>query len=249
MIVIEGLAKHYGQTVALRKLDLHVPRGELFCFLGPNGAGKTTTIKILTGLLKPTAGQARVGGHDIQTDARAAKRLMGYIPDMPYLYDRLTATEFFQFTGELYDVARGTITARCGELFTFFGLTEHANMLVKDLSHGLRQRLLYAATFLHKPEVLLIDEPFIGLDPYSIRLIKDLLVRSSREGMTIFLTTHILALAEDIADRIGIVADGELAALGTLDELRRKHGGRTLEDAFLKLTAPEGHNGAKHYAM
>jgi len=249
MIDIRGLTKYYGRKAALANLDLQVPAGELFCFLGPNGAGKTTTIKILTGLLKPTSGSARIGGHDIRTDARAAKRLMGYIPDMPYLYDRLTAAEFFEFTGELYDVERTTITAQCAELFAFFGLEEHANLLVKDLSHGLRQRLIYAATFLHKPAVLFIDEPFIGLDPYSIRLIKDLLVRSARGGMTIFLTTHILALAEDVADRIGIVAAGELAALGSLDELLRKHGGRTLEDMFLKLTAPEQHGGAKHYAM
>ncbi len=249
MIDIQGLTKYYGDKMALKNLDLHIPKGELFCFLGPNGAGKTTTIKIMTGLLKPTAGIARIGGYDIQADAPHAKRLIGYIPDMPFLYDRLTATEFFEFTGDLYDVDRGGVAARCDELFAFFGLEEYANMLVKDLSHGLRQRLIYASTFLHEPEVLFVDEPFIGLDPYTIRLIKDLLVTSTRNGMTIFMTTHILALAQDIAGRIGIVTDGALAALGTLDELRARYGGQTLEDMFLKLTAPGKHAGVEHYAM
>jgi len=249
MIEITRLTKHYGTKVALKDLTLNVPRGELFCFIGPNGAGKTTTIKILTGLLKPSHGTAIIGGHSIQADALEAKKLMGYIPDMPFLYERLTAAEFFQFTADLYNVARPTVVEQRESLFSFFGLEECTNMLVKDLSHGLRQRLIYASTFLHKPDVLFVDEPFIGLDPYSIRLIKDLLVRSAREGMTIFLTTHILALAEDIADRIGIIADGELAALGSLGDLLQQHGTHTLEDAFLKLTAPADHAGVTHYPM
>ncbi len=249
MIDMHGLSRRFGSVTALKQLDLSVPKGELFCFLGPNGAGKTTTIKILTGLLKPTAGTATIGGFDVIRQPLEAKRLIGYIPDMPFLYDRLTATEFFEFMGDLYDVGDDVIAARHEELFAFFGLTEHHNALVRELSHGLRQRLIYASTFLHKPEVLFIDEPFIGLDPYTIRLIKDLLTRSARGGMTIFMTTHILALAQDVADRIGIVAEGRLAALGTLDELRRKHGGATLEDTFLALTEPPGGRELKHYAI
>ena len=236
MIEMECLSKRFGDVQAVDGLSLQVPRGELFCFLGPNGAGKTTTIKMLTGLLRPTAGVARIGGIDVQQDPVGAKRKIGYIPDMPYLYDRLTSTEFFEFTGDLYGVAPEKIDAELGKSFELFGLTEHRAALVKDLSHGLRQRLIYASTLLHDPEVLFIDEPLIGLDPYTIRLIKQLLIRKARGGMTIFLTTHILALAQDVADRIGIIANGKLAALGTLGELLAEIGGEDLEEMFLKLT-------------
>jgi len=236
MIEMCGLSKRYGDVLAVDDLSLQVPRGELFCFLGPNGAGKTTTIKMLTGLLRPTAGVAKIGGIDVQEDPVNAKRMIGYIPDMPYLYDRLTATEFFEFTGDLYGVDSNKIDAELDRSFELFGLTEYRAVLVKDLSHGLRQRLIYASTLLHDPEVLFIDEPLIGLDPYTIRLIKQLLIRKARGGMTIFLTTHILALAEDIADRIGIIANGKLAVLGTLHELLAEIGGEDLEEMFLKLT-------------
>jgi len=249
MIEIHGLTRRFGATIALDDLSLSVPAGELFCFLGPNGAGKTTTIKILTGLLRPTSGSASIGGFDIARQPVEAKRLIGYIPDMPFLYDRLTTTEFFEFMGDLYGVPEADIRRKRDDLFGFFGLDGHHNALVRELSHGLRQRLIYASTFLHKPAVLFIDEPFIGLDPYTIRLIKDLLVRSARGGMTIFLTTHILALAQDVADRIGIVSEGRLAALGTLEALQRTHGGATLEDTFLTLTAPPGGEELKHYAI
>ncbi len=175
MIEMCGLSKRYGDVLAVDDLSLQVPRGELFCFLGPNGAGKTTTIKMLTGLLRPTAGVAKIGGIDVQEDPVNAKRMIGYIPDMPYLYDRLTATEFFEFTGDLYGVDSNKIDAELDRSFELFGLTEYRAVLVKDLSHGLRQRLIYASTLLHDPEVLFIDEPLIGLDPYTIRLIKQLL--------------------------------------------------------------------------
>ena len=239
MISLKHLSKHYGSLVAVEDLSLEVPKGELFCFLGPNGAGKTTTIKMMTGLLKPRTGQIHICDIDIAADPVAAKLKIGYIPDMPYLYDRLTTTEFFRFTGEIYDLPRDLVEAQLEEQFTTFSLMDYRSVLVKDLSHGLRQRLVYAATFLHDPEVLFIDEPLVGLDPYTIRLIKDLLIRRASEGTTIFLTTHILALAEDIAHRIGVIMKGRVVALGTLDELITQFEGKNLEEVFLTLTADQ----------
>lgn len=240
MIRMEHLRKQFGATEAVKDLSLDVPAGELFCFLGPNGAGKTTTIKMLTGLVRPTSGQAWIGGVPLLERPEEAKSLMGYIPDMPYLYDRLTAAEFFDFAGDLHNVPRAVTRQREGALFEQFGLVEQRATLVKDLSHGMRQRLIYAATLLHDPQVLFIDEPLIGLDPYTIRTIKDLLRARVRAGGTVFLTTHILALAEDIADRIGIIARGELIALGTLPELLSRHGHKRLEDLFLAIAGRDG---------
>ncbi len=242
MIKINQLSKKYGaknnsqKAEAVKNLTLSIPRGELFCFLGPNGAGKTTTIKILTGLLRATSGSVLIDGKNPEKNHTSSKRIIGYIPDMPYLYERLTTTEFFEFTGELYNIDKKAVDKKLEDSFSLFGLIEHKNALVKDLSHGLRQRLIYASTFLHEPEILFIDEPLIGLDPYTIRLIKDLLKEKAKNGMTIFLTTHILALAEDIAHRIGIILRGELVELGTLSELYEKHGKDNLEDIFLSLT-------------
>jgi ABC-2 type transport system ATP-binding protein len=246
MIEIEGLVKKYGHVTAVQDLTLSVPPGELFCFLGPNGAGKTTTIKILTGLVKQTAGIARIAGMDIRTNATDIKRVVGYIPDMPYLYDRLTPVEFMEFTASLYGIPRSTLANEGERLLQLFGMNEYRAALIRDLSHGYRQRLIYAATLLHNPKVLFVDEPLIGLDPHTIRLIKDLLIARARAGMTIFLTTHILALAEDIADRIGIIMGGRLAALGSLAELRTRLGANSLEEAFLRLTTtPEKHDDAR----
>ncbi len=223
--------------MAVKDLSLAIPRGELFCFLGPNGAGKTTTIKMLCGLLRPATGTIRIGGLDIQRDLAATRPLIGYIPDSPFLYERLTPSEFFEFIGDLYNIPRARVLAERETSFRLFGLVEHAHTLIKDLSHGFRQRVIYAVTFLHEPQVLFVDEPFIGLDPYSIRLIRNLLRQKAREGMTIFFTTHILTLAEHLADRIGIIANGRLVALGTLGELQKQSAGQDqLEDIFLVLT-------------
>ena len=237
MISMASLNKHYGSVHAVRDLNLEVPAGELFCFLGPNGAGKTTTIKMLTGLVRPDSGRALVGGFDIRTQPVEAKRIMGYIPDMPFLYEKLTPVEYLRFVGDLYNVPRSAIDTAIDQGLAQFGLTDARSALVGDLSHGMRQRLLYVATFLHDPRVMFVDEPLIGLDPHSIRMIKDLLRAKVRAGMTIFLTTHILALAEDIADRIGIIMNGTLVAVGRMADLRTQAGveGR-LEDVFLKLT-------------
>jgi ABC-2 type transport system ATP-binding protein len=237
MIEVRKVTKEFGATTAVRDLTLTIPRGELFCFLGPNGAGKTTTIKMLCGLLKPTRGEIRIGGLPMVRDAVEARRLLGYIPDTPFLYERLTPEEFMEFTGDLYGLPPAQVKADTEAACRLFGLQEYRQMLIKDLSHGMRQRLAYASTFLHQPQVLLVDEPFIGLDPHSIRLIKDLLKSKARAGMTILLTTHILALAEDLADRIGIMMRGELIALGTLAELMKQNAAEgRLEDLFLRLT-------------
>jgi ABC-2 type transport system ATP-binding protein len=233
MIQIQNLNKSFGAVQAVRDLTLEVPAGELFCFLGPNGAGKTTTIKLLTGLLRPDSGRIHIGGLDIRTHAVEAKRIMGYIPDMPFLYEKLTPVEFLRFIADLYRVPVPDVRAA----LVPFGLGEAHNALIGELSHGMRQRLLYVATFLHNPQVVFIDEPLIGLDPHSIRMIKDLLRAKVRAGMTILLTTHILALAEEIGDRIGIISGGSLIALGKLSELRARSGvAGKLEDVFLKLT-------------
>lgn len=237
MIEIEHLSKTFGSVQAVHDLSLFIPRGELFCFLGPNGAGKTTTIKMLCGLLHPSGGRIRLGGIDIQKDPKTPRRFIGYIPDTPYLYERLTPTEFFEFIGDLYRIPRGDMSRERDAFFHMFGMEEYAQTLIKDLSHGFRQRLIYATTFLHNPGVLFIDEPFVGLDPLSIRMIRDLLREKARAGMTIFLTTHILAFAENLADRIGIIVGGRLTAIGNLETLRAQSAIQgTLEDVFLRLT-------------
>jgi len=236
MIQIQQLTKTYGGCTALDHLTLDIPAGQLFCFLGPNGAGKTTTIKILTGLVHQDTGTARIQQKDTRTQAAEIKRCIGYIPDTPFLYERLTTSEFFLFYGELYDIPPARIQTERDRLFVVFGLENHRRSLVRNLSHGLRQRLIYATTFLHHPPVLLIDEPFVGLDPYTIKLIKSMLRDHTRQGGTILLTTHILAIAEDIADHIGIIHQGKLIANGSLAELQDEHQGASLEDIFLNLT-------------
>jgi len=240
MIEIENLSKNFGPVPAVRNLSLHVAPGELYCFLGPNGAGKTTTIKIMCGLLKPSAGKIRIVGFDLERDPEKVREIIGYIPDTPFLYERLTAGEFFYFVGDLYHIPDQDVKKQRVHFFKLFGLEQYAGCLIKDLSHGFRQRLIYAVTFLHAPKVLCIDEPFIGLDPYTIRLIHDLLKQKTAEGMTIFLTSHILPLIEKLADRIGIIDDGRLVAEGNLAELRLQSAVEgPLDDVFLRLTRPE----------
>ncbi len=238
MIEIQQLTKQFGAFTAVQDLSLSVPAGEIFCFLGPNGAGKTTTIKMLCGLLRPTAGTIRIAGLDIQADPLAVHRLTGYIPDQPYMYERLTAWEYCRFVADLFRLPAAQAQADLESLFDLFDLHEYRTALIREMSHGLRQRLIYAATFVHRPQVLFVDEPFIGLDPFSIRTIRTTLREKARQGMTIFLTTHILALAEDLADRVGIIHRGRLTACGRVDDLARAHvANGSLEDVFLKLTA------------
>lgn len=237
MIRLENVCKRYGNVQAVDNLCLEVPSGELFCFLAPNGAGKTTSIKMMTGLVRPDSGQITLAGVNALRNPVEARAKLGYISDMPFLYERLTAMEFLLFTGDLYQMPRDKVRELAPRQLELFGLLDRAHTLTKDLSHGMRQRVIYAATLLHEPEVLLVDEPFIGLDPHSIRLIKDLLREHTRRGMTVLMTTHILAIAEEIGDRIGIIDRGRLIACGKQEELHAaaKSTGR-LEDLFLSLT-------------
>lgn len=237
MIQTHRLTKSFGALTAVDALELDVAQGEFFAFLGPNAAGKTTTIKMLTGLLKPSAGSARVAGYDIQEHPTAAKRLISYVPDFPFLYDKLTPREFLRFVGELYEMDPRAIERGGEALFEQFHLGEYHNELIENLSHGTRQRVAIAAALLHDPKVLIIDEPMVGLDPMHARIVKDEFKARSVAGCTIFLSTHTLSVAEEMADRIGIIHHGRLIALGAVDELRRQNveAGGALEKIFLSL--------------
>lgn len=237
MIRIEHLGKTFGGKTAVDDLTLTVARGEFFCFLGPNGAGKTTTIKLLTGLLRPTSGRALIGGFDIVAQPVEAKRLLGFIPDQPFLYEKLTGGELMQFVAGLYGMAGDGLPARISGLLAAFEVADAEGLLIGDLSHGMRQKLAFASTFLHEPQVVVVDEPWVGLDPKSIRNVKTYLRERTRDGLTVFMSTHTLSIAEEVADRIGIIHQGKLLALGTVAEIKAlatRLG--TLEDVFLELT-------------
>lgn len=241
MIQITDLTMNYGDFCALDHLNLDIKKGEFFAFLGPNGAGKTTTIKILTGLLSPTEGKAELCGYDIATHPLEAKKRIGYIPDVAEFYDKLTPREFMEFIGELFEVNRAESPAKTSALFDRFDLHQHAAQRIENLSHGTRQRLAIASALLHEPEVIVIDEPMVGLDPRNARVVKEELKQRSIDGTTIFLSTHLLNVAEELADRIGIINGGKLLALGTVDELRDLASDRSLslEEIFLELTERE----------
>ena len=237
MIELRDVTKRYGTKMAVDKLNLHIAAGELFAFLGPNGAGKTTTIKMICGLLFPTEGEVRVGGFDVLKDGDRARQLLSYVPDQPYLYEKLTGREFLQFIADLYGLGRADATRRIGEMIETFSLEDFVDDLTERYSHGMRQRTVFAAALVHEPRVLIVDEPTVGLDPKSIRMLKDLLRREANRGVTVFLSTHSLDVAQELADRIGIVEHGRLIGLGTLDTLRKKASlDGTLEEVFLKLT-------------
>ena len=241
MIQTAGLTKNFGALCAVNGLNLDIAQGEFFACLGPNGAGKTTTIKMLTGLLKPTGGSVRVAGFDIQREPTAAKRCLSYVPDFPFLYEKLTPREFLRFVGEIYEMPKARIVSGTGRLFEQFHLTDYHNELIENLSHGTRQRVAIAAGLLHDPNVFIIDEPMVGLDPKHARIVKDEFKARSRAGCTIFLSTHTLSVAEEMADRIGIINHGRLIALGTVEELRRANAGGelALEKIFLSLVDAE----------
>lgn len=234
-----GLAKSYGAKVAVRNLDLRVPHGALYGFLGPNGAGKTTTIRMLTGLVRPSRGSIQVAGVDVVRDPLEAKRRIGLVPDEPALFDKLTANEFLAFIADAYRVPPGTARTRASELLDMFDLTTAANDLIGSYSHGMQQKCALASALLHEPQVLFLDEPTVGLDPASARLIKDVLRRLVARGCTVFMTTHILEIAQALCDEIGIIHNGAILVSGTVAELRAlAHAteDNSLEDVFLALT-------------
>jgi ABC-2 type transport system ATP-binding protein len=237
LIETQNLLKRYGDKVAVNNVNFDVRGGEVFGFLGPNGAGKTTTIKMIVGLLQPTSGTVKVAGRDVQSQPMQAKAASGYVPDTPNLYPKLSGRELLRFVGDLYEMKREKIDVRIEELLKLFDLVEAADDLIDSYSHGMKQKAALAAALIHDPKVLVLDEPTVGLDPKSARLIKDILRQLADRGAAVFLSTHILEIAERMCDRIGIINKGDLIAVGTMDELRSLgKGERSLEDIFLSLT-------------
>ena len=244
MITLKQLAKRYGDFTAVAGIDLEVPRGELFGFLGPNGAGKTTTLRMIAGILRPTSGTVEIGGIDIARDPVAAKMKLGFIPDRPFIYEKLTGAEFLTFVAGLYDQEGSQVEHRARELLALFDLEEWRDELVESYSHGMRQKLIISSAFVHRPEVIVVDEPMVGLDPKAARILKDLFREYTNRGHTIMMSTHTLEVAESMCDRIAIIQAGKIRAHGTMADLR-KHatdGATGLEDIFLKLT---GENAAR----
>ena len=238
MIELDRLVKKFGDLVAVNDVSLKIGRGEFFALLGPNAAGKTTLMKLLTGLIRPTSGHARICGFDVQTQPLEARRRLAYVPDFPFLYDKLTPWEFFRFTGEMFRLDAARIKKNARELVTRFHLEESADRTLEGLSHGTRQRIAIASALLHDPDVFVIDEPMVGLDPQHARVVKDVLKERSLAGMTVLVSTHQLSIAEEMADRIGIIHGGRLIAVGTREELRKQSGASgALEEIFLSLTA------------
>ena len=238
MLKLDGVRKQYGGFHAVKGIDLSVSRGEIFGFLGPNGAGKTTTIRMVAGVLRPSAGAIHVGGDDLSRDPEAAKARVGYIPDRPYLYEKLSGGEFLRFVAGLWGREGDAVEARADRLLELFQLTPWKDELIESYSHGMRQKILISSALIHQPELIVVDEPMVGLDPRSAKLLKDLFRTFSDHGGTVFLSTHTLEVAEALCDRIAIINQGEIIALGTMDELRSQAeaGGADLEEIFLKVT-------------
>ena len=238
MIKLTQLTKRYGTFTAVDRLDLEVPAGQLFGFLGPNGAGKTTTLRMIAGILKPTTGSVEIGGVALERYPRSAKMKMGYIPDRPYVYDKLTGAEFMRFVAALYGQEGPAIEKRIDELLEIFDLGAWKDELTESYSHGMRQKLIISSALVHRPEVIVVDEPMVGLDPKSARTLKDLFREFCARGGTVLMSTHTLEIAEGMCDIIGIIQGGRIVAHGTMDELREQHaaGDASLEELFLKLT-------------
>ncbi|HTK41806.1 MAG TPA: ABC transporter ATP-binding protein [Gemmatimonadales bacterium] len=238
MITLTGLTKLYGKFKAVDGIELTVPKGELFGFLGPNGAGKTTTFRMIAGIIVPTAGRIEIGGVDLARQPLVAKRRLGYIPDRPFVYDKITGAEFLRFVAALYNAEDASLERRIDELLDVFELTPWKHELTESYSHGMRQKLIIAGALIHRPEVIVVDEPMVGLDPKGTRLLKDLFRRYVKRGGTILMSTHTLEVAESMCDRIAIMQSGRILASGTMDELRLQtaSGDASLEDLFLRLT-------------
>jgi ABC-2 type transport system ATP-binding protein len=238
MIRLSKLVKRYGSFTAVNGIDLEVPRGELFGFLGPNGAGKTTTLRMIAGILRPTSGSVEIAGVDVTRDPIAAKARLGFIPDRPFIYETLTGAEFLRFVAGLYEERGAQVEHRARELLALFDLEEWRDELVESYSHGMRQKLIISSAFVHRPEVIVVDEPMVGLDPKAARTLKELFREYVQRGNTIMMSTHTLAVAEAMCDRIGIIQQGEIRACGTMPDLQAlaAEGTRGLEDIFLRLT-------------
>ncbi len=245
MLELRGVVKRYGRFEAVRGLDLDVERGQIFGFLGPNGAGKTTTIRMVAGVLEPTAGRIMVGGDDMASHPERAKSRVGYIPDRPYLYEKLSGAEFLRFVAGLWGKNGDGTEERANNLLELFHLIEWKDELIESYSHGMRQKLLITSALIHEPELVVVDEPMVGLDPRSARVLKDLLRAFVDQGGTVFLSTHTLEVAEAVCDRIAIIQAGKIIAQGTMEELRRDaragaaSGDAGLEEIFLKVTGGE----------
>jgi len=242
MIQLENLSKRYSQTLAVDDLSLDIKAGEVFAFLGPNGAGKTTTIRMMMGLLEPTNGRIILGGHDLQRDPIAAKSQCGFVPDRPHVYEKLTGAEFLDFVAGLYHVPDDVREARRAQLLGLFDLHDWRDELIECYSHGMKQRLVMAGALIHGPRIMIVDEPMVGMDPRGARLLKQTFRALAHDGVTVFMSTHSLETAEETCDRIGIINQGKLIALGTIDELRRqanRHADSRLESIFLSLTGGE----------
>ena len=245
MIAIHDLVKTFGDFTAVDGVSLEAHAGEIHGFLGPNGAGKTTTIRMIAGLRKPTAGRVVVNSHDLATEPEAAKASLGFIPDRPFIYEKLTAGEFLRFHAGLYGIDSALVGTRVGEMLELFELTQWEQELVEAFSHGMKQRLVMGAAFLHRPQAVLVDEPMVGLDPRGARLIKQVFKTMADRGVAILMSTHTLEVAQEMCDRISIIAKGQIIARGTVDELRQLAGGPGSDDAqltpvFLKLTGGSG---------
>jgi len=238
MIELKGITKNFGDFRAVDNLSLTVDKGEIFGFLGPNGAGKTTTIKMIAGVLLPAAGTITIGGIDMQRQPEAAKRKIGFIPDRPYLYEKLTGMEFLKFTADLYDVPHDIYRERAQRNLEMFSLIDWSDELIEAYSHGMKQRLIMCAALLHDPEIIIVDEPMVGLDPAAIIMVKELFQRLAHDGVTIFMSTHTLTIVEDTCDRMGIIHRGRLIASGTTADLQREANvtNADLEKVFLNLT-------------
>ena len=246
MITTKDLTKRFGKLVAVDGLTMQVEAGELFGFLGPNGAGKTTTINMLTGLIRPTAGTATICGYDLRTQASQVKAITGLMPDTPNLYETLTGRQFVRFIADLYEIDPKRSEQRMEELLAAFDLTDTADTLIKSYSYGMQKKILLIGVLVHEPRVLFLDEPTSGLDPKSARIAKELLRVCCDRGCTVFMSTHILEIAERVCDRIGIINEGKLVAVGTMDELRQNRTATdlSLEDIFLELTESVKDEGA-----
>jgi ABC-2 type transport system ATP-binding protein len=238
VITLTGLTKRYGRFTAVDGIDLTVPKGELFGFLGPNGAGKTTTFRMIAGIILPTAGRIHIGGVDLLRQPLLAKRRLGYIPDRPFVYDKVTGVEFLRFVAALYDAQDASLDRRIDELLDLFELAPWKHELTESYSHGMRQKLIIASALVHRPEVIVVDEPMVGLDPKGARLLKDLFRQFVNRGGTILMSTHTLEVAEGMCDRIAIMQTGRILAHGTMADLREQteSGDASLEDLFLRLT-------------